>query len=103
MARTYSTASIYAAHCQLPGGDPIFEALFPELSSKEAKSVYLYTLGCSLRIIAAELSISMYTAKTYLSRAKEKMGLYSLSDLRQICNARINLQILIFILTSSGR
>ncbi|RMP11003.1 helix-turn-helix transcriptional regulator [Pseudomonas syringae group genomosp. 3] len=101
MAGTYSTVSKKTTHLISQAYWPIVEELFPELSPNEAKTVYLYTLGLSLRIIAGELAVSMNTVRTYLTRAKDKMVLNSLVEIRQICNGRISLQILYFITLSN--
>lgn len=52
-----------------------------ELSERETEVLRLIANGYSTREIAAQLNISVKTVETYKSRAMEKLGLHSRSDI----------------------
>jgi len=56
----------------------------PALTAREKKAIKLRAEGCSLKVIAAELEVSMSVASYFVKRAMGTLGFKSTADLAAV-------------------
>lgn len=63
--------------------------ILPELSASQREVVMLYSVGFTIKKIGHMKNVSHFTVKNTLTLVKNKLGVFSLEDIRSIVLLRI--------------
>ena len=69
-----------------------FSNLFPELTNSQFIVLYQYSIGCSVKIIAANTKRTIDTINSHLKALRFKLGCGSSSELRVIYLNRVMIE-----------